>query len=347
MGFASLSLRPFAQPLRCRNRCIFCIQENRFSGRKMLKSLCLPMKHTSFCYSLSAYMKSKEVVDDKLLIDCGPDQECVIGGIVALGKFEALHVGHRELAIQASKAGTPFLLSFIGMAEVLGWAHKAPIVANCDRKRVLASWAPFCGNMVPLEYHVDFSNVRHLSPRQFVERLSKELGVSGVVAGQNYRFGYKAAGDSSNLVRLCEEYGIAAYIVRPVMDKLQISNGVSLTDIKEKGQVSSTRVRYALASGDMEYVSQLLGRSHRLVMTNTRAHVIMRNRLSLPFMCLMNQQPKEGSYGNCTLYLDGFVGDCTVVIGATHIHIETESWPPLDGSCLISVEFHGSAARKT
>ncbi|CAN6441024.1 unnamed protein product [Victoria cruziana] len=124
MGFASLSLRPFAQPLRCRNRCIFCIQENRFSGRKMLKSLCLPMKHTSFCYSLSAYMKSKEVVDDKLLIDCGPDQECVIGGIVALGKFEALHVGHRELAIQASKAGTPFLLSFIGMAEVLGWAHK-------------------------------------------------------------------------------------------------------------------------------------------------------------------------------------------------------------------------------
>ncbi|CAN6477191.1 unnamed protein product [Victoria cruziana] len=78
MDFASLSLRPFAQPLRCRNRCIFCIQENRFSGRKMLKSLCLPMKHTSFCYSLSAYMKSKEVVDDKLLIDCGPDQECVI-----------------------------------------------------------------------------------------------------------------------------------------------------------------------------------------------------------------------------------------------------------------------------
>lgn len=43
------------------------------------------------------------------------------GGIVALGKFDALHIGHRELAIQASKVGVPFLLSFIGMAEVLGW----------------------------------------------------------------------------------------------------------------------------------------------------------------------------------------------------------------------------------
>lgn len=40
---------------------------------------------------------------------------------MALGKFDALHVGHRELAIQASKAGVPFLLSFVRMAEVLGW----------------------------------------------------------------------------------------------------------------------------------------------------------------------------------------------------------------------------------
>lgn len=44
-----------------------------------------------------------------------------IGGIVALGKFDALHIGHRELAIQAAKRGIPFLLSFVGMAEVLGW----------------------------------------------------------------------------------------------------------------------------------------------------------------------------------------------------------------------------------
>lgn len=40
---------------------------------------------------------------------------------MALGKFDALHIGHRELAIQASKAGVPFLLSFVGIAEVLGW----------------------------------------------------------------------------------------------------------------------------------------------------------------------------------------------------------------------------------
>ena len=47
-----------------------------------------------------------------------------LGGIVALGKFDALHIDHRELAIQATKVGPPFLLSVVGMAEVLGWESR-------------------------------------------------------------------------------------------------------------------------------------------------------------------------------------------------------------------------------
>lgn len=46
------------------------------------------------------------------------------GGIVALGKFDALHIGHRELVIQAAKIGVPYLLSFVGMAEILGWERR-------------------------------------------------------------------------------------------------------------------------------------------------------------------------------------------------------------------------------
>lgn len=52
----------------------------------------------------------------------------LLGGIVALGKFDALHIGHRQLAIQASKVGTPFLLSFVGMAEVLGWEPRYTMI---------------------------------------------------------------------------------------------------------------------------------------------------------------------------------------------------------------------------
>lgn len=48
-----------------------------------------------------------------------------------MGKFDALHIGHRELAIQASRAGHPFLLSFVGMAKVLGWEHRYDVVYVC------------------------------------------------------------------------------------------------------------------------------------------------------------------------------------------------------------------------
>uniref|UniRef100_A0A803MNU9 FAD synthase n=1 Tax=Chenopodium quinoa TaxID=63459 RepID=A0A803MNU9_CHEQI len=268
----------------------------------------------------------------------------IAGGIVALGKFDALHIGHRELVIQASKAGAPFLLSFAGMAEVLGWAPRSPIVAKCDRHRILSSWAPFCGNVPPKEFLIDFASVRHLTPQQFVEKLSKELGVRGVVAGENYRFGYKAAGDASQLVRLCDEYGIQAYIINSVMDKNQDMVNSAISDKKERGQVSSTRVRYALSKGDIGYVSELLGRQHRLILSAEKKDEFVgsRNRLSASKSYLLNLPPKEGLYDNCSL----IVGDenqlpCRVLIDSTHIHLESDEkdLSLLNNHHLLGIEF--------
>ena len=38
--------------------------------------------------------------------------------ILALGKFNALHLGHKELISRASQIGHPCLLSFSGMSKV-------------------------------------------------------------------------------------------------------------------------------------------------------------------------------------------------------------------------------------
>ncbi|KAL6893884.1 hypothetical protein ACP4OV_007982 [Aristida adscensionis] len=269
-------------------------------------------------------LNNESLVNDKLLIDCGEDQDCVLGGIVALGKFDALHIGHRELAMHASQAGTPFLLSFVGMAEVLGWPYRPPIVAQCDRKRVLSSWAPYCRNVVPLEYQVEFSKVRYLTPRQFVERLSKDLRIKGVVAGENYRFGYKASGDAAELVKLCEEFGLSAFIVRSVMDSAKRSHNGAANAINssDKGQVSSSRVRHALAMGDMEYVSELLGRRHRLVLKVNGCCLREREKITLPNSCTLNMPPAEGLYENCDLVNGGYLGPCRVTINWDNIIIE-------------------------
>lgn len=109
---------------------------------------------------------------------------------VALGKFDAMHQGHRLLAQQAASSGSsPFLLSFSGMAEILGWPARLPLVAASDRARVLASWTPHCQGRTPRQRYIPFAMVRTLSPEAFVQALVEDLQVSGIVVGQNYRFG--------------------------------------------------------------------------------------------------------------------------------------------------------------
>lgn len=48
------------------------------------------------------------------------------------------------------------------MAEVLGWPARLPLVAPCDRPRVLRSWAAACGGQVPRECSIPLSEVRLL-----------------------------------------------------------------------------------------------------------------------------------------------------------------------------------------
>ncbi|CAL0316244.1 unnamed protein product [Lupinus luteus] len=308
-----------------------CFRTSSISGNHQNR-----IPSTYYCFATP----SKSSGEIPLLFDSSSQQEdaheitsdrtaAVAGGIVALGKFDALHIGHRELATQASRAGPPFLLSFVGMAKVLGWENRAPIVAKCDRKRVLSSWVPYCCNTIPEEFEVEFSSVRHLTPRQFVEKLSNELGVRGVVAGENYRFGYKAAGDALELEKLCEEYGMEAYIIKSVMDKSHsAANLGSSTNSKEKGQVSSTRVREALAVGDMRYVLELLGRPHRLILmaTDQERFSVGQYKVSAPKSCLLNLAPKEGLYEKCSLILgQDNVQQCRVVIDTKFVYVETES----------------------
>ena len=83
----------------------------------------------------------------------------------------------RSLAVRAAALGAPWLLSFSGMAAVLGWPPRAPLVAECDRGRVLRSWAPACGRREPRLRMVPFAAVRGLPPAEFVRVLAEDLQV--------------------------------------------------------------------------------------------------------------------------------------------------------------------------
>ncbi|CAI5983519.1 unnamed protein product [Closterium sp. NIES-64] len=88
-----------------------------------------------------------------------------------------------------------------------------PLVAPCDRKRVLQLWQPFCEGQPICEFFLDFARIRSLSPEDFIVLLAEQLRVKGIVAGSNYRFGFRAAGTASDLVALGAKHGLHVMIV--------------------------------------------------------------------------------------------------------------------------------------
>ena len=223
--------------------------------------------------------------------------------VVALGKFDAMHRGHRELARAAAKMGAPYLVSFGGMAEVLGWTPKLAVVAETDRARVLATWAEACGGVTPGEVVVPFADVRRMPPEAFVAFLKDTLGVSGIVAGSDYRFGFKAAGTAEALRTIGEAMGLDVTVV----DLLPSGEDGAKpnTELDEKdatAQVSSTRVRACLAAGDVEQAARLLGRPHRLVLDVASADAVSTTQsrgsetATYPLCAAQNQYPACGTY---------------------------------------------------
>lgn len=166
------------------------------------------------------------------------------------GKFDALHVGHRHLAQQASQHGSPVLLSFSGMAARLQWRPRAPLVAPSDRDRILRQWRNHLGSAVAFRT-LSFDGVAHMEPTQFLEMLKRDFDAGGVVCGPDWRFGKGASGDV-NLLQ-CEGERLNLKVV--VADSIMVGDTVA----------SSTRVREALMRGDVAMVAELLGRLHRVV----------------------------------------------------------------------------------
>lgn len=228
--------------------------------------------------------------------------------VVALGKFDAMHRGHRELARAAAKMGAPYLVSFGGMAEVLGWTPKLAVVAETDRARVLATWAEACGGVTPGEVVVPFADVRRMPPEAFVAFLKDTLGVSGIVAGSDYRFGFKAAGTAEALRTVGEAMGLDVTIVDLLpsgedgADEHLESAACELDEKDATAQVSSTRVRACLAAGDVEQAARLLGRPHRLVLDVASADAVSKTlrdgseTATYPLCAAQNQYPAVGTY---------------------------------------------------
>ena len=169
-----------------------------------------------------------------------------LSAIVALGFFDGVHVGHRELiefAVKKAKkegvASAVFTFAYGGGIK----ADALPIYSERDRDELLSE--------IGVDYLVvaDFEELRNLSAEDFVKRvLIDDLGTLGAVAGFNYRFGRFGKGESDTLVSLMQSFGRSAHIIE---------------ELKIDGQtVSSTRIRSLLENGEVKGAWELLGKPY-------------------------------------------------------------------------------------
>ena len=169
---------------------------------------------------------------------------------VALGFFDGVHRGHlyvlSEAAARARALGLPLLVYTFRAADAP--KADAPLLST-DRERAAlfaSCGATFC-------VFDDFSAARTTFAEDFVrDVLLGALGARVAVVGEDFRFGYRAAGDAALLARLMAEGGGEALTLPPVLH--------------DGRPISSSRIREALCEGDVALASALLGRPYALTL---------------------------------------------------------------------------------
>jgi riboflavin kinase/FMN adenylyltransferase len=175
------------------------------------------------------------------------------GGAVGIGNFDGVHRGHAaliaELRRQAENiCGPAVALTFDPHPIELLRPDQAPprLTTTEDRSQLLQKLG--VDHVLVLRATQQLLALR--AGDFFAEMVQKRLQARALVEGTNFGFGRGREGDVTTLAGLCEAAGIRLTVVPPVL-----LDGI---------EVSSSRIRAALTTGNVREAATLLGHPYRL-----------------------------------------------------------------------------------
>ena len=161
---------------------------------------------------------------------------------VALGYFDGVHLGHKAVirsAVECESQGLTSAVFTFSSTPKQGTEH-SQLTGFCEKARIFGQIG------VKILYILDFDTVKNMTPNEFVGKvLKKVFRAEKVFCGYNYHFGKNGTATGEDLIELCAQNGIEAYITPPVR--------------LENEYVSSTKIRNYLKTGDIVRANRMLG----------------------------------------------------------------------------------------
>ena len=240
---------------------------------------------------------------------------------VAVGNFDGVHRGHQALvaaavALARASGGPAVVLTFDPHpARVLRASQApAPLTTLAQKEELVEGLGIDRLVVVPFD-----AQLAALSPEAFAEQvLHQALDARHVVVGDSFRFGRGRAGDARGLEMLGRGLGFDVEVVPALLSAGR--------------PVSSSRVREALAQGDLAEARELLGRPYfvdgRVVRGDGRGRAI-----GVP---TANLAPDEQVLPALGVY----AARCRVAGGAWHRAVVNVGERPTFGGGPVTLEAH-------
>ena len=175
----------------------------------------------------------------------------------ALGVFDGVHLGHRQVLAHAVAHGSCHVVTFAADSMPRKQGRHVQYIYHDEQKRRLLMT---CG--ADAVFALPFGEIQDLDGDSFCKEILREtLQVDTVVVGEDFRFGRRAACGPAELERFGHKYGFDVDLVGQVRD----SDGIP---------ISSSQIRFLLESGQITRANQLLGADYQIL-----SHVVTGQRI--------------------------------------------------------------------
>ena len=176
-----------------------------------------------------------------------------LGSALTIGNFDGLHRGHQAVLRHLhQRAAEQQLATTVMTFEPTAQEYFSPRTAPARLQRLRDKLAMLQELEVNQVHCLRFNQeLAELSADAFVGQILVEgLDVRYLVVGDDFRFGKERRGDFAFLQQAGQRYGFEVVSTR--------------TFLEGEDRVSSTRIRQAVAEGDLAMAEQLLGRPYRI-----------------------------------------------------------------------------------